>query len=564
MYEYNMLIQNEELRHMKNIDVAKISETPYLGPEDAAAEWAVPNIAKSLFIHTKAYTDFISPYTLILLGRTGTGKTAILKCVENDVKEGNLSQYKFVVTLSFDDIIENLTQFNDIDNSPKCRIDTQKSIMYILNVTIMKQLIIYYESGDKLKKVKKYLDDHNLLSKSSAGSIIKKILQTLSTAPNKVGEAASVVAQINDIGEMLFTSDYESALEEMHSHLNNTGLLFLIDSSNEYSMNDNRTVVTLKALINDCFVYYNNRINWHIDVKLALPSEVYTHILQHLPGKQRGNTVVILWKYGDLTSLIAKRFLYYMGQSEYGNLFDFVKKYNYSSLCDVNNCEALLLEFLPGMCKTSLEFDFNTIAFCIRHTLKKPRELKIIFNALIDKVVESNNRNFFYQNPDKIKDVIHSTQEQMIGSALSMYNNTYPNIESACSTVLRNQRFLFKGEAIIDHIKKAAAITSQHGYGTDEIKRVLLESGLIGVVSSIEVIPANSPLHNDRDITLVMARFEYQIKGFLMFDKDEYYVVHPMCYEHYTCELNKHVLVYVDKNSDNQDIINTIVTRSEP
>lgn len=144
-YEYNMLIKNEEMKQMKNIDVARTTEIPYLGPEDAAAEWADPNTAMPLFVHTKAYTDFINPHTLILLGRTGTGKTAILQCVKNDIKEGRLSQYKFVATLSFDDIIDNLTQFNDIDNSPKCRIDTQKSIMYILNVTVMKQLILHYK-----------------------------------------------------------------------------------------------------------------------------------------------------------------------------------------------------------------------------------------------------------------------------------------------------------------------------------------------------------------------------------------------------------------------------------
>lgn len=560
-YEYDMLTKDVEMKQMKNIDVARSSEITYLGPEDAATEWADPNIAMPLFVHTKAYTDFINPHTLVLLGRTGTGKTAILQCVKNDVKEGRLSQYTFVATLSFDDIIDNLTQFNDIDNSPKCRIDTQKSIMYILNVTVMKHLILNYKKGDMLREVKKYLENHGLLEQGSTGSIIKKILQSLSGVSNKVGEIATLLEQINDIGNILFTSDYTSALDELHIFLKNGNLLLLIDSSNEYNINDNRTVIALKALINDCFDFYSNRSEWNIDVKLALPSEIYTHILQHLPSKQRGNTVVILWKYGDLTSLIAKRFFFYMGKPQYRNLFCFLKKYSYESLSDVNCCAALLSEFLPKMCETSLEFNFDTIAFCIRHTLKKPRELKTIFNALIDKIIETNNVNFFHQNPGLIKDVIHSTQERMIGSALSMYDNSYPNIESACSIVLKNQNYLFRGDDLVDSVRKAAANTSKLGYGAEEIKRVLLESGLIGVVNSIEVIPANSPLHNEREISLVMARFEYQIKGLLLFDKDEYYVVHPMCYEHLTCKVNKYVLVYVDKNSDSQDIINSIVTR---
>lgn len=239
--------------------------------------------------------------------------------------------------------------------------------------------------------------------------------------------------------------------------------------------------------------------------------------------------------------------------------FNFLLRYDPNYYMDDASCRELLQKIFPPIFPTSLGYHFDTIAYCIKHTLKRPRELLIIFNALINKIIESANLSIYFDKPDEIRNIIHSTQEELIGSALSMYDNSYPHIADTCSIVLRNQKFVFREQDILDRLKEAAAHIAAEGYGQSEIKRVLLESGLVGSAGSCDTISAGSILNNHNTVQVINARFEYQIKGNLMFSKDDFYVIHPMCYEHFTCYLAPYVLVYADKNSDELDIIHTML-----
>lgn len=52
-----------------------------------------------------------------------------------------------------------------------------------------------------------------------------------------------------------------------------------------------------------------------------------------------------------------------------------------------------------------------------------------IFNYFIEKIFEEKDFEFFIKNPNEIKNMIHSTQEDMISSALSMYTLSYKGIK---------------------------------------------------------------------------------------------------------------------------------------
>ena len=47
-------------------------------------------------------------------------------------------------------------------------------------------------------------------------------------------------------------------------------------------------------------------------------------------------------------------------------------------------------------------------------------------------------------------------------------------------------------------------------------------------------------------IRIINAKFEYQIKGRLSLNKNDFYVLHPMCYEHFECKVGNLTLVYPD------------------
>ena len=562
--EYDFLI-NEKLWHMDNYDVRQPKDYELLGPNFSEAEWQDAEIAKRLFLHTKAYEDFSKQSSLILLGRTGTGKTAIMKCIEYEIEKKEKTEYSFVCPILFDDIYKELSDFSDIDNTLDLQNKVFDAIEMIINIRVMKRLVNHY-SISSLEKVKKYLHDNGLMDDSgvSFSKIISIVSDQSKSAENPVDSAAKYITTLVECIHLMMSESYLSAVREMQSFLQNKKILVLIDSGNDYDLRDTRFVVILKALIYICFSFYSHKSKY-IDIKMAIPSEVYTFILQRLPGKYMQNTTVIQWFYNDLIKLIATRFLYYISNSEYMHYFPFLSQYTIESLKNIKNCSILLHYILPEYCPTSLDYSFDTIAYSIKHTLNKPRELLVIFNAIIGEIIENENYRYFYENPSAIRDVIHSTQEILIGQALSMYNNYYHRILEACSLTLSNSKYLFKGKDLIPSLRNAeAAIARKEGYLLEDIEQILLHSGLIGIVSSCHRILPNSDLANSKEVTLISVRFEYQVKGLLQFDKNSYYAIHPMCYEHFGCWISPNVLVYPDKKADRNDIINSIIKDGLP
>lgn len=552
---------NDEVVKMQNVDGILGNVARYLGTVDAAKEWNDnAKEAHKKFLHTKSYCDFEKEDSLILLGRTGTGKTAILRCLSENVNNRRITTYDCAVTVPFDMILDNLINTVDDFSVSTINYNLVKSITIFINCFVMKTLV-KKNLADRSSKIYKYINDNKLYDIGDIeylrGGInkIKNMIYAAKKLKNKPGEVASDIITVIDIIEAFLQNGYEEAYAEMVKILKSFKVLVLIDTLDEYDLRDIKIVLCMKALIATCFEFYNISSQNHVYVKISIPSEIHTHLIEKLPGKQQGNTVVIQWNNNDLVKMIAIRLLSFSKTKE-GREFNFENSYKYEDFYGDNTkssdcAEQLIHEFLPKDCSTSLNFSFDTIAYCIRHTLKKPRELMSIFNCLISKIIENHDMKYFMNHDYEISDMIHSTQEELITAALSMYSTSYPNILRSCEIVLHDLNYYFKGKELEDRLKEAVAI--YQGYDKEDIKRILLESGLVGKINKISYIsknnsPSENITHNqNKCVRIVKAKFEYQVKGRLSLNRDSYYVLHPMCYEHFECTLGSQTLVYPDE-----------------
>ena len=566
----------DTLVRMRNVDGMFTNIDLHLGDFGAEKEWNDdPEKAQKLFLHTKSYKDFSKPNSLILLGRTGTGKTAILRCLYDKIKRNASSEYSMAVIVPFDEILENLLQINSnfLDAStPKYVKDI---IARHINCYVMRALIKRYNLTAK-SKMYSYIKNAGLYNDGDESFIpggINKFSEMfkagLDVAEGTVKTTISGLYTAMQMAEVFSKFGYHEALIEMNNYLKNENVLVLVDTLNEYDLRNEGIVTSVKALISVCFDYYVNLKQNHICIKISIPSEIHTHIVEALPGKQQGNTVVIQWSNNDLIKMIALRLLRY-GKEVQPGLFPSFQKYTYEDFYEgsnaTENAKKLIYEILPKECPTSLDYTFDTIAYCIRHTLKKPREVILIFSTFVEYILQKNDSNVFFGNPNSIRDVIHSAQEDTISQALSMYVQSYKGIRDACDIVLHNRRYCFLGKELDAGHKEASV--KREGYGIPEIKRILLESGLVGKVNNISnmhISPSSRCLTDngvtelrENSIQIVKAKFEYQVKGRLSLNRDELYVIHPMCYEHYECELGQHTLVYPDQFEDDAEIMSSV------
>ncbi len=558
---------------MKNVDGFLKNVKQYLGTVDAIKEWNDnPEDAYKRFLHTQSYQDFIEEDALILLGRTGTGKTSILRCICENVNNQSITTYKMAIMVQFNEILDTIMTTIDDFNDPTINTQLVNIISMYTNCHIMKMLLNKHDINvNKVSKMKSYIKNNHLNDLGDykyTHNGINKIYSMVKKSQDlsgKSGEIAKNVTTIMDIVAAFSQNGYEEAYQEMMGILKDNNVLVLIDTLDEYDLRDARLVLSIKALIATCFKYYNDVSVNHINIKISIPSEIHTHLIEKLPGKQQGNTVVIQWKNNDLIKMIAIRLLYFINHSK-NTCISFGDSYKYDDFYDDNsksviNAKKILYEILPQVCPTSLEYSFDTIAYCIRHTLKKPRELMTIFNYLLSKIMEEQNVKYFHENPDEIRNIVHSTQEEMISSALSMYTTSYMNINDTCEIILQNRHYYFQGKDLDDKLKEAVA--NNNGYDITDIKRILLESGLIGKINEISLInnkkDENDKCSNDESkVHYVKAKFEYQVKGRLSLNREDLYVLHPMCYEHFECSIDNMVLVYPDEFGDDAEIMKSV------
>ena len=538
---------------MRNFDGYIQNVMPYLGAIDAEKEWNDdPENAYKKFLHTRSFSSFLSDDALILLGRTGTGKTAILRSICECVKTKRITEYDHAIIVPFDEMLNVLFKTQDNYNEGYIAESLKNLITMYINCYVMKELINQNEKPRKNSKMRTYLVNNHFYNPeddnfSQTGiNRLQRVLEVGANGTGRIAETISEAVTVTNVIAALKGSEYEEAYKEMKKELQDKRVLVLIDTLNEYDLKDDKTVISIKALIATCFSFYNSSKNRNIFVKISIPSEIHTHLIEMLPGKQQGNTVVIQWSNNDLIKMIAIRLLYY-SRNKGKKYFHFDDHYQYSDFYDdnpkgVDNAKTLLYEVLPKTCPTSLDYYFDTLAYCIKHTLKKPREVMMIFNYMIRIIQEKHNQRFFIENPEEISRVIHATQDEMVPQVLSTYTKTYRFVSEGCDIVLRNLNYYFKGAELKDRLKDAA-VTCR--CDPDDIRRVLLESGLVGIISDVsypEIL--NRSETETQTIQFVKARFEYQVKGKLPFNREGLYVVHPMCYEHFECSVGSHTLVY--------------------
>ncbi len=533
----------------------------YLGSFDAEKEWKDNNAeAYKRFLNIGAYKVFTEEESLLLIGRTGTGKTAILNCYMYDVLNERLhnSKLKYAIKLDLKSYIMELAKYGEISDKTFIQNEIERNIEIIVNLAVMQEIVKkgINKNEKDFESIRKYVN-----SQSFSSNFIEQCTNEIGNiySDNEVGRIIGTIGVLTKFAQKYVSVDYQKAVDSLHRILKNGDFLVLIDSMDTYDIREVSVVYIVKALIETCFRFYNYNSEWHIQLKIAMLAEIYSHIVSTLPEKHQANTVAIEWKYRELVKMIALRVLYYCNSAN--DVFAELKdRYTYKDFYDnYQNAKDFLTIILPQNCPASKSMQFDTIAYCIRHTQKKPRQLMKIFHMFMSVIIKSNDLSYFYHNVNKITTRIHMVQEDMIKDAISMYNLYTDNeIINICNCVLSNRRVDMSKKEFTDCIKTAAKIykKSENYLDEEDILRILVESGLVGKYDREDLIEkGNDVFQNNNVIKIVTTLFEYQIKGNIYFASNDKVIIHPMCYEYFTNIIDYNALIYPAPIDDDDDVI---------
>ena len=606
-YKYEPFV-NETFRHMPTADgISSMVRSNYLlGDVSGKIEWTQqPDKARDTFIHLSSYEHFIDENQLLLLGRTGSGKSAIIYSLKNDINEGIVNRYSDAIQIDEKDFCEKLAEMcYDIDIN---RFDATNKVTSAVVMSIYTQVMLYCcetfkDSRSQLRHITKYLLANKFITAKAEN--LSEILDKLSSDDyekhiediyrnNIIGTVFNVARLLSRTCDIIKENDdnsgsmneYNRALKELTEFLTRNGkvVLVLLDSFDEYKINDKAFVIAIKSLILACFRIFCDSMQNHIYFKMALASEVYTRVLTHLPAQNQTNTVAILWSYKELIKCMALRFVswYHDPKAQHKDkccLFRFLSNYKVADLKNsktaYETAEEIFLNILPKICKTNSEYKYSSLAFISRHTMKKPREIMQIFNAILDRIVHENDSRYFLQDNNnlKLKDVVHSLQNDFIEQTLSIYRIFIPNIGHYINDLLYGRNFVFyltdndfvgKLKEVNGHIQSESSENEYLYYWKErDIVSIVFETGLLGKVSRVRTIDATNieQFGYDGQIKIIDALFEYQFKGRIQKNNEIQYVIHPMCYEHYNCNVGTRSMVNTD-SFDTTELLSSILSQ---
>lgn len=561
----------EDYRKCERVEAPLTTVKQSLGDFDADKEWSRSHEdAYKRFLNITAYKQFTEEESLLLIGRTGTGKTAILNCYMYGIQKGSLcnSNIRNVIKLDFKQYIMQVAKYGEVNSLTHIQNEIENNIEMIINLAVMHQIVKSNIKGedDNYKILQKYVKSKQL---NSNINLLDQCISEIGAiyADRDAGKVLSTVSVLGKFTQKYVTPDYIQTLDALHAYLTDNEFLVLIDSMDTYDIREASVVLVVKALIETCFRYYNNNSKYHIQLKMALPAEIYSHIVSSLPEKHQSNTTAIEWKYRDLVKMIALRVLYYSKTHSDSIFHRTADKFFYDDFYDnYEKAKEYLNTFLPEVCPANISLSFDTIAYCIRHTQKKPRQLMKIFNMFIYAIEKKEDLNYFITYNRKLSYYIHMVQEDMIKDALSMYNAyTDDKIIDICDIVISNRKMIIERRELYQYIKNAAGIYKQSSNYLDEkdVLRILVESGLLGKFKREDFINPDSELFkNSSTIKIMTTLFEYQIKGKLYFAPDDIFIIHPMCYEYFTNYIDYNALVYPAPVDDEDDIIVSILAHN--
>lgn len=523
------------------------------GQSDADTEWGEDkDLSSKLFVHTESYEAFIKKNNLFIFGRRGTGKTALIKMLDYEINKDIIKLYNYSRIITQEDTFFRLTlvlrTFNQDFNYDQSESERKQSRTEIINIVKEKLVWVIYVtamiavitkhpalelSNKHIKNIREYLanqefisTEDNILTTTPIAYAVKVFSRNLQLIDNDKSKSSLALLKII---EDLESPEYRKALASMVTFLTERkeSCVILIDSQELYEFDDKLFEYATSGLMDAVLKVFNDHHTYKVLAKVAFPSEIVPHLKPANQGKVNDKRHFIFWKYGDILKLISKRYCQLLDDPAMNTECD--------ELGD-RSAEKFIYHFIPKETESYNEIKFDSIAYIINHTQKKPREVIQLFNTILT-LAKQNGIKFTELTSDCIKEGTNARIEDLSAGVLDMYKKIYPKAEEIIKKTFNNSENIMTYGAMHKKLNDAKSVlansTMNERYA---VERLFNETGVIGILENVNKI-------SNSDKRICEADFEYQIKGVLTMRGDNYLVIHPMFYQELNIQVYSNVLV---------------------
>jgi hypothetical protein len=478
------------------------------------------------FIKTLDYENILEPSCLFISGRKGDGKTAIaLKLTDEKDKKGDLlykysiilRKYDFYRSLIFDYREYSLISVVDPTSPIKEKIDIEKYFEklweYVIYVSAMKA-VVEKNSDETLKRIRDFLFGKGFLAEIDnfvdlfSGIFLEDVDKVKRGVDNKYPTATALNQQAID---RLREESFISALESLRSHLDRENkVLVIIDTLEKYYAKEEEFRKAVQGMMEAVYEIKLNDKNKWIDIKCFIPDELYEDFAEWNFNKAFDATVFLSWKYTELLHFISRRYMAYI-EKNYDSLTAIKYKAKWEQV-DTHNRDSLRRfwnEFFPIDVEDRFRANEDCFNYILRHSQNKPRQIIHLVNQIIN-IAESRGNNPEVTKRD-VYDGLHKDLNQLVVDNFKPFLDQYQELIECVKTMFRGKSNILDGRIVKKCIKRGRTDYLNMGLNDEDIEKILLRSGLLGIVSK----KRKRRLSNGREIEVYYTSFDYLLNKHL-------------------------------------------------
>jgi len=482
----------------------------------AACESELKVLSKSeyeeLYFDETPFNDAaISPQTYLIVGRRGSGKTALAqyfsfqKIIRNpvyvDVDEPAL--YQQVLS----DVASRTSESREI------AIPRLKKIWeYVLWCVIFQHT--RQHSGIIAEACDKSCPHEHPSGLISA--LLGRLLTLLHEPTGKVLDQR--------VDKLLNDERLDAARREALKFAAVRPIIIAFDTLEKYDVSNEPLMNAMAALV-QCAAEFNlNFSDRGIHLKAFMSGEVFPYLEEEAlqnPLKSIEDPVYLLWRPKDLLRLICWR-LHRCLESH-----NLLRDQSKGWIDWKNHREVFDKMWTPyfGQEITNVRgMKEQTFPYILRHTQMRPRQLIVLCNSIAENALRAGRFPRFFEAD--IRAGIKTVETKLAIEIINSFSSLYPQVSTIVDALMKIP-MLFTGNELDKRASQSASDWPQGTYSQAKFRRLVAELGIVGLVRR----------HNEA-AGYIDADFEYSLPTRLTITHRDKCVIHPMFYSRFNVDFN--------------------------
>lgn len=454
------------------------------------------------FAETAFNSPALDPRTYLIIGRRGSGKTALSQYFGFQTRLKNSCAVDVDEPEVFEQVMLAASERPGLSNALQVN-----NIAAIWDVILWS--IVFREMSER----------HPAISRAcwfgrERGPVARFIFSVLDGVLKRCLDldANDLAKGLRDIlHDPVFEEAKEAAVCVARTH----PIIVAVDSLEHYEI-DNEEMMRVTAALVQCASKFNRRFAEDgIHIKVFLSGEVYPHLVESVitnPLKFAKDPVFLVWRSKDLMRLICWRYFRYLNETKGLELLPTTGSIKWRNPRDVH--ARMWQPYFGEEIRNHVGLMERTFPYVLRHTHLRPRQVIVLCNHIADRAIRRDHFPRFDRSD--VIEGIRTGELELSNEVVNSYTAVYPQAGSIVDA-LAGLPPVFSGN-LLDKIAPKTASEWPGNYSPINFRNLVAQLGIVGRVESV-------------DDHYVSASFEYSVRDRLALQSDDECAIHPMFYQ---------------------------------